>query len=79
MKDTVITIMLFVMPFLLFALLEWSSKRDDRRRRARDKDYLRELGVVLAAVDGRGSHGAAYGSLIAATFTDAARRAQDKR
>ena len=65
--------LVFLMPVVFIAWWEWAVKRDDKRRKQRDKEYLDRLDRILALR----AQGNAFGEALTSGFHSALRRRDD--
>lgn len=68
---------LMVAPLVLIAWLEWSSRRDRRWKRERDKAYLAELRAMLTQVASLDSK-TAYTQALGTAMAEAVRSVEDR-
>ncbi len=71
-REAAYFILILALPFAFAVWWEWSTKRDNVRRKQRDAEYLETLGrmLQLAAQSGQNS----FGSALSAAFLASLRR-----
>jgi len=68
--DALTTVLLLIVPVALIAWLEWSGRREIRRRQALDNEYLDRLDAILRA------NRADANQILSSVFIEALRRRQ---